>query len=133
MPCAESEKVAALGGTAKPAFDVGEQGRMAVCFDPNGAPSSTEKECVKSHWGTYFTVDDADEAKMVDTPTPPRSPLPPWTKPTRSSCSCSRSKAAHSSACFRRVTYRRNGRGNRRTASRTHCFCAAGSGALATQ
>jgi predicted enzyme related to lactoylglutathione lyase len=127
-------KVAALGGMAKPAFDVGEQGRMAVCFDPNGAefdvwepkamagsdadrslhgaPSWTEnltsdvpraaafyagvfgwtskakpmpgfdymvfeldgvdvagmmpippgKECVKPHWGTYFTVDDADEA-----------------------------------------------------------------------
>src|SRR5262249_28111393 len=29
-------KVAALGGTARPAFDVGPQGRMAVCFDPNG-------------------------------------------------------------------------------------------------
>ena len=29
--------MAALGGTAKPAFDIGEQGRMAVCFDPNGA------------------------------------------------------------------------------------------------
>ena len=127
-------KVAALGGTARPAFDIGPQGRMAVCFDPNGAefdvwepkampgsdadrslhgaPSWTEnlttdvpraaafyaglfgwtpearpmpgfdymvfkldgadvagmmpippgKECVKPHWGTYFTVDDADEA-----------------------------------------------------------------------
>ena len=31
------EKVAALGGTARPAFDVLDQGRMAVCFDPNGA------------------------------------------------------------------------------------------------
>lgn len=30
-------RVAALGGTTKPAFDVAEQGRMAVCFDPNGA------------------------------------------------------------------------------------------------
>jgi predicted enzyme related to lactoylglutathione lyase len=128
------EKVAALGGTARPAFDVGGQGRMTVCFDPNGAqfdvwepkampgsdadrslhgaPSWTEnmttdvpraatfyaglfgwtpeakpmpgfdymvfkldgadvagmmpippgKEFVKPHWGTYFTVDNADEA-----------------------------------------------------------------------
>lgn len=30
-------KVAALGGRAKPAFDIADQGRMAVCFDPNGA------------------------------------------------------------------------------------------------
>src|SRR6476660_8321176 len=29
-----SAKVAALGGTGKPAFDIMEQGRMAVCFDP---------------------------------------------------------------------------------------------------
>jgi predicted enzyme related to lactoylglutathione lyase len=27
----------ALGGTAKPAFDIGPQGRMADCLDPNGA------------------------------------------------------------------------------------------------
>jgi predicted enzyme related to lactoylglutathione lyase len=131
---ATCEQVVALGGTARPAFDVGGQGRMAVCFDPNGAefdvwepkampgsdadrslhgaPSWTEcittdvgratefyaklfgwtpevkpmpgfdytvfrlgstdvaglmpilpgMECVKPHWGTYFTVDDADEA-----------------------------------------------------------------------
>jgi predicted enzyme related to lactoylglutathione lyase len=32
------EKVAALGGKALPAFDILDQGRMAVCFDPNGAP-----------------------------------------------------------------------------------------------
>lgn len=31
------EKVAALGGKALPAFDIMDQGRMAVCFDPNGA------------------------------------------------------------------------------------------------
>lgn len=31
------ERVAALGGTAGPAFDIAENGRMAVCFDPNGA------------------------------------------------------------------------------------------------
>ncbi len=30
-------RVASLGGTTKPAFDVGGQGRMAVCFDPEGA------------------------------------------------------------------------------------------------
>jgi predicted enzyme related to lactoylglutathione lyase len=30
-------KVTALGGKAKPAFDIMDQGRMAVCFDPNGA------------------------------------------------------------------------------------------------
>jgi len=34
---AAAEKVSALGGTARPAFDIGDQGRMAVCFDPNGA------------------------------------------------------------------------------------------------
>ncbi len=31
------EQVTTLGGTAKPAFDIGNQGRMAVCFDPDGA------------------------------------------------------------------------------------------------
>jgi pantothenate kinase type III len=30
-------KVAALGGTAKPAIDLGDQGRIAACTDPNGA------------------------------------------------------------------------------------------------
>ncbi len=30
-------RVKELGGTAKPPFDIGEQGRMAECFDPNGA------------------------------------------------------------------------------------------------
>ena len=34
---ATAAKVAALGGRAMPAFDIGEQGRMAVCFDPDGA------------------------------------------------------------------------------------------------
>ena len=34
---ATCEKVASLGGQAKPAFDIMDQGRMAVCFDPNGA------------------------------------------------------------------------------------------------
>ncbi len=132
---ATCEKVAALGGTAKKAFDVGEQGRMAVCFDPNGgefdvwepkkmlgtdadsslhgAPSWSEAlttdvahatdfyselfgwepevrhapgvdytiftnggtqvagmmkvpmEGIPPHWGTYFTVDDADGAARV--------------------------------------------------------------------
>jgi predicted enzyme related to lactoylglutathione lyase len=32
-----AEKVTSLGGTSKPAFDIMDQGRMAVCFDPNGA------------------------------------------------------------------------------------------------
>jgi len=31
------ERVATLGGQAKPAFDIMDQGRMAVCFDPTGA------------------------------------------------------------------------------------------------
>jgi uncharacterized protein len=31
------ERVTSLGGTARPAFDILEQGRMAVCADPNGA------------------------------------------------------------------------------------------------
>lgn len=31
------EKIKTLGGSAKPAFDIMESGRMAVCFDPNGA------------------------------------------------------------------------------------------------
>ena len=31
------EKVTSLGGTAKPAFDIMESGRMAVCTDPDGA------------------------------------------------------------------------------------------------
>src|SRR5262249_18356059 len=34
---ATCEKVTALGGAAWPAFDIGDQGRMAVCTDPNGA------------------------------------------------------------------------------------------------
>ena len=34
---AVARKVTALGGTAQPAFDVMDAGRMAVCKDPNGA------------------------------------------------------------------------------------------------
>jgi predicted enzyme related to lactoylglutathione lyase len=34
---AATAKVTARGGSAKPAFDVMDQGRMAVCHDPNGA------------------------------------------------------------------------------------------------
>ena len=34
---ATSQKAKALGGQAKPAFDISDQGRMALCFDPNGA------------------------------------------------------------------------------------------------
>jgi predicted enzyme related to lactoylglutathione lyase len=33
---AACEKIVSLGGKAKPAFDIGDQGRMAVCHDPNG-------------------------------------------------------------------------------------------------
>jgi predicted enzyme related to lactoylglutathione lyase len=32
-----AERARALGGTAKPAFDIGPQGRMAECHDPTGA------------------------------------------------------------------------------------------------
>lgn len=34
---AVAAKVTSLGGQAKPAFDIMDAGRMAVCFDPNGA------------------------------------------------------------------------------------------------
>ena len=34
---AAAARVTALGGSAMPPFDIGGQGRMAVCFDPNGA------------------------------------------------------------------------------------------------
>jgi len=34
---ATCEKATSLGGTAKPAFDIMDQGRIAVCIDPNGA------------------------------------------------------------------------------------------------
>jgi predicted enzyme related to lactoylglutathione lyase len=34
---ATCEKVTSLGGNAKPAFDIMDQVRMAVCTDPNGA------------------------------------------------------------------------------------------------
>jgi uncharacterized protein len=34
---ATASKVTSLGGKAMPAFDVMDKGRMAVCFDPNGA------------------------------------------------------------------------------------------------
>jgi hypothetical protein len=34
---ATSAKIAALGGSARPAFDILDSGRMAVCHDPNGA------------------------------------------------------------------------------------------------
>ena len=131
---AACEKVRSLGGAVKQSMDIGGQGRMAVCHDPNGAefdvwepgamqgsdadpfvhgaPSWTEsmttdvararafyadlfgwtpevrpmgefdstvfkiggkdvagmmpiphgKEYIPPHWGTYFTVDDADAA-----------------------------------------------------------------------
>lgn len=34
---ATAERAKALGGRAKPAFDIGPQGRMAECYDPTGA------------------------------------------------------------------------------------------------
>ncbi len=34
---AMAAKVAELGGKSLPPFDIGANGRMAVCFDPNGA------------------------------------------------------------------------------------------------
>lgn len=34
---ATAKRVAELGGQARPAFDVGDKGRMTVCIDPNGA------------------------------------------------------------------------------------------------
>jgi len=34
---ANGKKVATLGGRAQPPFDVMENGRMGVCFDPTGA------------------------------------------------------------------------------------------------
>ncbi len=134
---ATCEKARSLGGSAKPAFDIGDQGRMAVCHDPNGckfdvweprkmpgtdadstlhgSPSWFESmtsdvdratefyrglfgwtaevrrmpgmeytvfknggteiagmmsipphmESVPPHWGTYFSVNDADEAARL--------------------------------------------------------------------
>jgi predicted enzyme related to lactoylglutathione lyase len=132
---ATCERSLSLGGRAKPAFDIGDQGRMAVCHDPNGAafdiwepknmpgtdadswqhgsPSWSELLAtdvgtatefyrnlfgwsaelrsmpgmdytvfkngeteiaglmpipapdIPPHWGTYFTVKDADEAAQV--------------------------------------------------------------------
>jgi predicted enzyme related to lactoylglutathione lyase len=134
---ATCEKVISLGGQARPAFDIADHGRMAVCHDPNGAkfdvwqprtmhgtdadrtlqgaPSWSENMAtdvaratdfytglfgwtaevrhmpgvdytvfkhegaeiagmmaiphpdIPPHWGTYFTVDDADEAARVAT------------------------------------------------------------------
>ncbi|HEU4995827.1 MAG TPA: VOC family protein [Gemmatimonadaceae bacterium] len=34
---ATCDRITSLGGSSKPAFDIADQGRMAVCFDPNGA------------------------------------------------------------------------------------------------
>ncbi len=62
-------KVVSLGGSAKPAFDIMDRGRMVVCFDPNGASMmriASEMEIVRPHWATYFTVLDADEAARTD-------------------------------------------------------------------
>jgi predicted enzyme related to lactoylglutathione lyase len=146
---ATSEKVRSLGGRTKPAFDISDQGCMAVCHDPNGgqfdlweprkmpgtevdtklpgAPSWFETMTtdpdrasrfysalfgwtpvanampgftyttfrldgqdiaglmpippghpdLKPHWGTYFTVNDADEAAQEATALGARLLVPP--------------------------------------------------------
>ena len=148
---AACERIVALGGRAKPAFDIGDQGRMAVCHDPNGgafdiwepknmpgtdadrwlhgSPSWPELLTtdvakatefysslfgwtaeVKSmpgmdytvfknggteiaglmpiphpgippHWGTYFTVNDADEAARVAEAQGAKLDIPPMDIP----------------------------------------------------
>ncbi|MFO1315610.1 MAG: VOC family protein [Burkholderiales bacterium] len=147
------ERVKALGGRAQPAFDVMDQGRMAVCFDPNGAafdvwepqkgegmdadsgqhgaPSwfesmttdvdraakfyaalfdwtpepmpmdgytyttfrrgdgyvagmmaiTPDMGAVQPHWGTYFTVDDADAAARAAPALGARLYIPPMDVP----------------------------------------------------
>lgn len=49
------DRVKALGGTAKPAFDIGDRGRMAVCFDPTGGAFDLWQPGV----GKGFTVDSS--------------------------------------------------------------------------
>ena len=51
---ATSARVASLGGNAKPAFDIMDNLRMAVCFDPNGA----EFDIWESKKGHGTEVDD---------------------------------------------------------------------------
>jgi hypothetical protein len=59
--------VTSLGGKARPAFDIMDQGRMAVCFDPNGAEFDVW-EAKKMH-GT--DVDDTQHGapSWFETPT----------------------------------------------------------------
>lgn len=69
---ATAERVRALGGTAKPAFDIGPQGRMAECYDleganfdvwePRGSPGTTVDS---THHGapSWFEVLAADPAQ----------------------------------------------------------------------
>jgi hypothetical protein len=69
-------RVAALGGHAKPAFDVGPPGRMAVCFDPLGAefdvwqPGTSQGTTVDSHargapsWFETLTSDVARASRF---------------------------------------------------------------------
>jgi predicted enzyme related to lactoylglutathione lyase len=52
---ASRDRVVELGGKADPAFDIGDAGRMAVCFDPSGAELDVWQP--KSMHGT-----DADSA-----------------------------------------------------------------------
>ena len=57
------EKVAALGGKAKPPFDIMDQGRMAVCFDPNGAEFDLWEP--KKSLGTDVDSQPARRAELV--------------------------------------------------------------------
>lgn len=91
------ERVTSLGGQAKPAFDIMGQGRMAVCFDPNGAEfdvwearrshgtdADTSQHGVPSWFETMTT--DADRAATFYTKlfgwTPEATPMPGMTYTT---------------------------------------------------
>lgn len=52
---ATAARVAGLGGRAMPAFDIGDQGRMAVCFAPDGA----QFDVWESWKGAGTTVDSS--------------------------------------------------------------------------
>ena len=91
---ATSEKVVALGGRVKPAFDISNAGRMGVCFDPNGAnfdiwqPKNMHGTDVDSTlhgapcWFETLTT-DVDRATRFYAElfgwTPVAKPMPEWT------------------------------------------------------
>ncbi len=71
---ATAARVTALGGKAMPAFDVMDQGRMAVCFDPNGAQfdvwepkSSAGMNADSAHHGapSWYETMTSDVAKAA--------------------------------------------------------------------